>query len=91
MEKFAGCANLAFPIFDDQGQLQRLAGVAEDITERKQTAIEIQKLAAVVENSPDMIGIATLQGETLYINTAGRQLLGRIEDSELIGKPSPIM
>jgi len=77
----------AFPIFDDQGQLQRIAGVAEDITERKQTAIELQKLAAVVENSPDMIGIATLQGETLYINTAGRQLLGRIEDSELIGKP----
>ena len=77
----------AFPVRDAQGRVHRIAGVAEDITERKQAAIELQKLAAVVENSTDMIGIATLQGETLYINAAGRQLLGLPENAELVGMP----
>jgi PAS domain S-box-containing protein len=77
----------AFPVRDEQGRVQRIAGLAADITERKQAAIELQKLAAVVENSTDMVGIATLQGETLYINAAGRQLLGLPENADPAGQP----
>ncbi|MFB2895426.1 AAA family ATPase [Aerosakkonemataceae cyanobacterium BLCC-F50] len=37
---------------------------------------EQQKLAALVQTSNDFIGIATLEGQTIYLNLAGRQLVG---------------
>ncbi|MEW6719355.1 MAG: PAS domain S-box protein [Thermodesulfobacteriota bacterium] len=35
-----------------------------------------QMFVSLVENSPDLIGIATLDGELFYLNPAGRKLLG---------------
>ncbi|MBD2246126.1 ATP-binding protein [Nostoc sp. FACHB-888] len=37
---------------------------------------EQQKLVSLVENSSDFIGIATLEGQLLYINDAGQKLVG---------------
>ncbi|MDZ8260723.1 AAA family ATPase [Nostoc sp. ChiQUE01b] len=51
-------------------------GVVIDISARKQAEQELQKLAAVVENSTDFIGIATLDGQGLYLNPSGRRLVG---------------
>lgn len=51
-------------------------GMLLDISDRKQAEIEQQKLAAVVQNSADFIGIAALDGQTLYANPAGLLLLG---------------
>ncbi|MEG3895647.1 MULTISPECIES: AAA family ATPase [unclassified Microcoleus] len=42
----------------------------------EQALIEQQKLAAVVQSSSDFIGIATLTGQAIYLNPAGRQLVG---------------
>jgi PAS domain S-box-containing protein len=50
--------------------------VAQDITERKRAEHETQKFFTLVENSRDFIGVADLDGNTLYINPAGRALLG---------------
>ncbi|MEH2321977.1 PAS domain S-box protein [Nostoc sp.] len=47
-----------------------------DLSERKQAEAEQQKLVSLVENSSDFIGIATLEGEILYINDAGQKLVG---------------
>ncbi|MFN6528537.1 PAS domain S-box protein [Nostoc sp. ChiSLP03a] len=47
-----------------------------DLSERKQAEAEQQKLASLVENSSDFIGIATLEGQLLYINDAGQKLVG---------------
>ncbi|WP_442949541.1 PAS domain S-box protein [Nostoc sp.] len=47
-----------------------------DLSERKQAEAEQQKLVSLVENSSDFIGIATLEGELLYINDAGQKLVG---------------
>ncbi|WP_448269348.1 PAS domain S-box protein [Nostoc sp. DSM 114159] len=47
-----------------------------DLSERKQAEAEQQKLALLVENSSDFIGIATLEGQLLYINDAGQKLVG---------------
>ncbi|QFS42804.1 PAS domain S-box protein [Nostoc sphaeroides] len=47
-----------------------------DLTERKQAEAEQQKLVSLVENSSDFIGIATLEGQLLYINDAGQKLVG---------------
>jgi PAS domain S-box-containing protein len=44
--------------------------------DRKQAEAEQQKLVSLVENSSDFIGIATLEGQLLYINDAGQKLVG---------------
>lgn len=51
-------------------------GLVIDITQRKQAEEELQKLACLIENSSDFIGIATLDGKSLFLNEAGRQLVG---------------
>lgn len=47
-----------------------------DLSERKLAEAEQQKLVSLVENSSDFIGIATLEGELLYINDGGQKLVG---------------
>ncbi|MEG5050478.1 MULTISPECIES: PAS domain S-box protein [unclassified Microcoleus] len=50
--------------------------VKRDITERKKGEEERQKFVSLIENSSDFIGMATLKGQTLFVNEAGRKLVG---------------
>ncbi|MEG4571540.1 PAS domain S-box protein [Microcoleus sp. N3A4] len=50
--------------------------VKRDITERKKGEEERQKFVSLIENSSDFIGMATLKGKTLFVNEAGRKLVG---------------
>jgi PAS domain S-box-containing protein len=54
----------------------RTIGAALDITERKKTEEEQQKLVSVIEMSRDFIGITDLDGRVLYMNAAGLKLVG---------------
>ncbi|MBC6434380.1 PAS domain S-box protein [Nostoc sp. HG1] len=54
-----------------------------DLSERKQAEAEQQKLVSLVENSSDFIGIATLEGQLLYINDAGQKLVGLESQDEV--------
>ncbi|WP_052051070.1 PAS domain S-box protein [Leptolyngbya sp. KIOST-1] len=47
---------------------------------------ELQKLAAIVENSPDLIAMASLEGDLLYLNRAGQRLLDLTPD-DIVGNP----
>ncbi len=47
-----------------------------DLSQRKQAEAEQQKFVSLVENSSDFIGIATLEGQLIYINDAGQKLVG---------------
>ena len=58
------------------GSVDYLVGLLQDITARKQAEEEHRKLASLVENSNDFIGLASLEGEVLYVNDAGRKLVG---------------
>ncbi|AFY99541.1 PAS domain S-box protein [Calothrix sp. PCC 6303] len=53
----------------------------EQLEEYKRTEEERRTFVSLVENSSDFIAIATLNGETLYINEAGQKLVG-IETKE---------
>ncbi|MCI0460174.1 MAG: CHASE3 domain-containing protein [Gemmataceae bacterium] len=44
--------------------------------QRALAQVESQKLAALVENSSDLIALADLDGRVLYVNPAGRKLAG---------------
>ncbi len=64
------------PLKDAEGNILGILSFARDITERKQTEIEKQRLIAIVENSSDFIGVGTLEGESTYLNPAGMKLNG---------------
>jgi PAS domain S-box-containing protein len=61
---------------DPQGQLIGFSKIVRDLTERKLAEEEQRKLASLVENSPDFIGMATPDGKALFVNRAGRALVG---------------
>ena len=49
-----------------------------DVTERKKLEEEQQIFKSLVENSTDLIGIATLDGRVFYLNEAGQKLAGLV-------------
>lgn len=53
-----------------------LEGFAEDITALKRAEQEQQNLVSLVEMSDDFIGIASLDGNILYLNNAALSLIG---------------
>jgi PAS domain S-box-containing protein len=52
------------------------ASMVLDITERKRAEEEQQKFVALVENSSDFIGIASIEGQIVYVNPAGLKMVG---------------
>jgi PAS domain S-box-containing protein len=56
--------------------------VKRDITERKKEEEERQKFVSLIENSSDFIAMATLEGQTLFVNEAGRKMVGLENISE---------
>ena len=53
-----------------------MLSIVHDITEQREHDFERQRLAAVVEQAPDFIALATAYGHPIYLNRAGQELLG---------------
>ncbi|GIW01411.1 PAS domain S-box protein [Roseiflexus sp.] len=71
------------PIFDAAGNVVGLIGAIQDITERKKAEQEMTRLMEILENTPDVIGMADAQGRVVYMNKAGRRLRGLSSDADL--------
>ncbi|MEH2375768.1 PAS domain-containing sensor histidine kinase [Nostoc sp.] len=64
------------PLVAPDGQVIGVASMVLDITERKRSEEEQQKFVALIENSSDFIGIASMEGQILYVNPAGLKMVG---------------
>lgn len=73
-------------VFGQNGAPRFLLAIAEDITERKRVDEDVRKLAALVENSTDFIGISSVEGEAAFVNATGRRLVGLAQDEPLQGR-----
>jgi PAS domain S-box-containing protein len=62
-------------VFRD-GAPVRFVGTVRDITDARTAEARAGRLAALVEQSSDFIGIADLDGNAEYLNEAGRKLVG---------------
>jgi PAS domain S-box-containing protein len=67
------------------GGQRMVMGVARDITERKRMEKDLRMIAAVVESSTDLVGFASIEGIELFLNPAGRRMLGIDPDEPLAG------
>ncbi len=51
-----------------------------EIKERKQAEDSLKRLAKIIENTPDFVGICDSQGLVIYLNPASRKMTGISED-----------
>ncbi|AFZ12051.1 PAS/PAC sensor signal transduction histidine kinase [Crinalium epipsammum PCC 9333] len=68
---------------ETNGSIREWVGTCTDITQRKLAEENQQKLVSIIENSSDFIGLATLDGQPLYLNEAARQMVG-LESEEQV-------
>lgn len=67
------------------GQVTQIVGVATDITAERRVEEERNRLVSVIEAAEDLVGMCRPDGSLLYVNPAGRQLLGMDVDERLTG------
>lgn len=63
--------------------------VYRDVTAERAHQEMRARLVGTLEASPDFVAIATAEGRFVYMNRAGRHLVGIAEDSDLIGVSDP--
>lgn len=80
----------AFPIKDATGRVYRVAGIAEDITERKQAEETRLHLSSIVESSEDAIISTTPDGIIQSWNRGAERIFGYLAQ-EIIGQPISII
>lgn len=73
------------PLTDERGRIDRLVACGLDVSERLAVAEEHIRLARIVDEAPFLIRSETPDGEVLYVNRAGRALLGYAPETELAG------
>ena len=74
---------LVTPLRNEAGELTGLVGVSKDTTERRRAAEEQARLIAILEAATDFIGMARPDGKCLYMNRAGRRMVGIGPDEEI--------
>jgi len=81
--------NNIYPILDAAGNASRFAIFAQDITERKRAADELQKTTSILqiifEGTTDALYAKDLKGRYLRMNSAGAQCVGKLVE-HVIGK-----
>lgn len=61
----------------------RILRIVRDITKRMRAEKEVQKLASIIEESSEFIGLISPNGQVLYMNRAGRGFVGLGEDEDV--------
>jgi len=78
-----------FPVYNDRGDLARIAGIDRDITEFMTTRLQLQeaneKLQKIIQSSPDSIVITNLEGNITYCNRETAALFEANTAEELTG------
>lgn len=57
--------------------------VAEDITERKRSEAAQARLTAIIEATTDLVSIADSETRQIFLNHAGRRMLGLADDDDI--------
>ena len=70
------------PELDEHGKVKSIFVIVFDINERKRIQSESNMLASIVRHSRELINLATADGNMIFLNAAGMEMLG-ISDEEV--------
>ncbi len=73
----------AFEVYAVQTSPGKMAAIFLDITDRKRALEEQERLANILEATSDVVGTATITGQLVYLNKAGRRMFGLKDDENL--------
>jgi PAS domain S-box-containing protein len=79
----------AFPVRTPDGEVHRIAGLAQDITERKQARETLQMQAAILESMAEGVVVTDAQGIIVQMNPAAEKIWG-YQRNEVLGKSASI-
>ncbi|NET88576.1 MAG: PAS domain S-box protein [Kamptonema sp. SIO1D9] len=71
------------PLHNEEGAVFGVLGTIEDISDRVSSQQAQTRLTAILEATTDLVSIADNSGKIIYLNQAGRQLLGIDRDEQL--------
>lgn len=71
------------PLRDQSGEMIGVIGVFADVSERRAVEEERARLSNIIEATSDFVGIAAPDGKALYLNRAGRELVGMMADEDI--------
>ncbi|SEB18251.1 PAS domain S-box protein [Pedobacter hartonius] len=69
--------------FNEKKIAYRFAGTAQDISEEVKTRTREQRLLCLVEHNVDHMSVADMEGNLIYINDAGKKILGIDPDMDI--------
>ena len=73
------------PIYDENGAIIGVSGIARDITQEKQASQSVRDMASIIESSNDAITSANLDGICISWNAAAERMYG-YSAKEIIGQ-----
>lgn len=77
----------AFPIRDEGDRIIRMAGISEDISDRKKANDELKKLSSAIESSSSAVFMTDAQGLIEYVNPRFSVLTGYSREESVGQKP----
>jgi diguanylate cyclase (GGDEF)-like protein/PAS domain S-box-containing protein len=77
-------SNLGQPYYNGSNQPNRMVGMIQDITERREAETQLRRSAAVFTNTQEGVSVTDADGTILAINPAFRLITG-YSDQELLG------
>ena len=73
------------PVREGDGDVVGFVGVQEDVTELREAGEHASRYAAILEATTDFVATADADGRVLFVNRAGRRMLGMGEAEDLRG------
>ena len=70
-------------ILDEDDRVEFIVATGIDVTEKHEIETSKNRMLDILENSDDFISISDLHGNIVYLNKAGRMLLGLGRDSDI--------
>ncbi|GEM_PF-6773527 len=74
------------PVLDGHGQLARMVGTIQDITDQRASEQKIQQFVTMIEYSHDFIALTNLEGYYFYMNPEAAAVLGIPGPADAIGR-----
>lgn len=80
----------AFPIRDERGEIYRIAGISEDITDRKQAEEVLQQQAQIIQQIRAALILTDIQQNIIFWNRGAEQIYGYTA-AEVLGQPISLL